>query len=471
MKFSTWATTAFVALTVAVAVWPGGGGLAGKTRVRMAVWGMPFEDRLFRDGYARTFESLFPRCGVDYVRLADLRTKYNAWATRRVGMEIMRIEATWYADFAARGLIEPLSARVRDPQRGLSLAAFPPHLLEMLDRGGEIYALPQDNAQAGLFYNKSIFDEWNAAHPDDPVEYPREGWTWEDLRRTARKLTVRSDSGEIVRAGFDIPVWAWSFMTFFVQAGGQLWSDDGRDCLVNSAAGIEALAFLRAMQREDRSFSPTISGYLAGAGADALFARGRTAMYIDGSWRVPNFDATAPDLRYAVAPLPRGRVPAVVSGSCLWAISAYAENKDEAWEMLRFLVSDDSAAAYWDALRVAPPANMNVVNSPAFRSAAGTPKDLPGLSRGYDVPPLAESEFDGKVAWLMYGYRPDRETGRVPAFVHSHEFAGDLQDELTRMLGEYLTDGSVLTERRALDAVVRNLKHAMEQAGSGSGER
>lgn len=468
MRSSTSAMLVLGLLTGGVLLWPRGGVTSDKHIVRMAVWGMPFEDRLFRDRYARGFEALFPSCEVDYLRFSDLRTKYNAWATRGTGAEVMRLEITWYPGFAARGLLEPLSARIKDAQRGLSaeqLAKFPPHLMALLDRGGEIYALPQDNAQCGLFYNKDIFDEWNREHPTDPVEYPREGWTWEDLRAAAKKLTVRKSAGEITRAGFDAPIWSWTFFSFFAQAGGQMWSDDGRECLVNSPAGVEALAFLRAMQREDRSFSPTLTGYLAGVGADVLFAQGRTAMFIDGSWRVPNFDATSPQLRYAVAPLPRGKVAAVTSGACLWGISAQSTNKDQAWEMLRWLVSDESAAAYWDALRVAPPANLAVIESGAFRHASGIRKSETDPSLGYDVPPLPERDFQDKVAWLRYGYRPDPATGRVPAFVHVHEFAADLQDELTRMLAEYLKEGSTLTEQQALDDVVRNVRSAMGRGG------
>jgi len=136
---------------------------------------------------------------------------------------------------------------------------------------------------------------------------------------------------------------------------------------------VEALEFLRAMQREDRSFDPTLGSYTAGVGADTLFANGRTAMMLDGSWRVPNFDLTAPGLDFAVAPLPRGRVPAVISGCVLWAISSHAEHKEEAWRFLKWLVADEQAAEYWDTLRVAPPANLAVLESPAFRSTRAMP--------------------------------------------------------------------------------------------------
>ena len=39
--------------------------------------------------------------------------------------------------------------------------------------------------------------------------------------------------------------------------------------------------------------------------------------------------------------------------------------------MLRWLIAREQAQAYWDVLRVAPPASIAIVNSPALRSTAG----------------------------------------------------------------------------------------------------
>ena len=63
-----------------------------------------------------------------------------------------------------------------------------------LELDGRRYALPSDNAQYGLYYNRALFDAYNAAHPDAPLRYPDETWTWEDLRRAARRLTERDAS-------------------------------------------------------------------------------------------------------------------------------------------------------------------------------------------------------------------------------------------------------------------------------------
>lgn len=457
-------TACLAIATAAVVLWPSAGAVRGERTVLFTVWGMPFEDRLFEDRYARGFEAAHPGVRVDYRRYGDdLLMKYNAWHTRGRGAEVMRLRVTDYHGMAARGMLEPLDRYINDPEVGLSaerLADIPPHLRALLEiegaQGRHIYALPQDNAQFGLFYNKSLFDRHNAEHPEDPVEYPNERWTWEDLRAAARKLTRRDAMGRITQRGFDVAIWSWPFMTLFAQAGGSLWSEDGLTCTVDSEAGVEALEFLRAMQREDRSFDPSLSGYQSGTGPDALFAAGGTAMMMDGSWRVPNLESVAPELDFAVAPLPRGKRPAVVSGSVLWGISSRAANKDEAWAMIRWLTDMPRHLEYWDVLRVAPPASLSAQRSEGFRSTSGLAR--PG--GGWEVPPMPASAFADRAAWLLYANEPHPETGAPPGFVPVSPYQTELEEEITRMLNEYLNPASRLEAKAALEGVVRHV-HAV----------
>jgi multiple sugar transport system substrate-binding protein len=467
MRASWIIPTLLTLVTAALLLWPGRDVVEGRKTLVFTVWGMPFEDRLFLDRYARRWEEMHPVGGVrvDYRRYGDdLLMKYNAWHTRGRGAEVMRLRVTDYHGMAARGMLEPLDDYIRDPQRGLSearLADIPAHLRELLEidgaQGRHIYALPEDNAQYGLFYNKAIFDKHNQDHPGERVDYPTADWTWEDLRQAARKLTTYDGSGRMTQAGIDFAIWAWPFMTFLAQAGGELWSRDGQRCTVNSPAGVKALEFFRRLQREDRSFNPSLSGYTSGTGPDALFGAGRTAMLLDGSWRVPNLELVAPGLDFAVAPLPRGKVPAVVSGCVLWGISAKAKSKDEAWEFLKWLTEPEQALLYWDTLRVAPPASLGALESPGFRQTSGVAK--PG--GGHEVPPMPPEHFADRAAWILYANTPHPETGRPPGFVPVHPYQTELEEEITRMLNSYLNPDSTESAQAALDRVVDHVHRIM----------
>jgi multiple sugar transport system substrate-binding protein len=468
------ATLAAVLPKAAMSVLPG-----ARREIIFTVWGMPFEDRLFKDIYARDWEKLNPGLTVDQRRYTDdLLMKYNAWHSIKTGPEVMRLEITPYHGMVARGMLEPLDSYINDPQNGMSaeeMAQIPSYILDLLRVDGHIYALPEDSAQYGLFYNKADFDEYNQEHPDAPLSYPSENWTWEDLRDAAKKLTTYDSAGRIDRAGVDFSIWAWPFIGFLRQAGGELWDRPNGDvCTIDSAAGVRALAYFRALQREDRTYRFS-AGYLSGTGPDALFATGRASMLFDGSWRVPNFELVAPDLDFAVSPLPRGPReggrPAVVCGCVMWGVSAHAKEKEEGWRFLKWLISKEQAAAYWDTLRVAPPANLAVLNSPEFRSTRGVPKlDASGKPTGrYEVPPMREDKFQDRAAWLLYATRPDPKTGVVPGFVPVHPYQRELENEITAMLTEFLQETNQDTPESALRRVVQRVHSIIDRDRAAKG--
>lgn len=449
-----------------------GGGSGDDITLLFTVWGVPFEDGLFKDVYADGYSALTPGVTIDYRRYgSDLLQKYNTWHTSGRGADVMRLPATDYHGMVDRGMLEPLNARIAGLETGLSaedLADFPPHIMDILRIDGDLYALPEDNSQYGLFYNKSIFDAYNAAHPDDGVTYPSADWTWEDLREAAKKLTTHHASGEIDIAGIDFAIWAWPFLTLMAQAGGEIWDEAGTTCLIDSEPGVRALEFIRALQREDGSYRATI-GRNSPAGPDALFAVGKSAMYLDGSWRVPMLEHVAPKLNFAVAPLPRGPRdggrPAVVSGAVLWGISSNAAHKDEAWRLLRWLVAQEQARAYWDVLRVAPPASISIVNSPAFRSTAG----LMDEKGQWVVPPMTEEMFADRAQWTLYANTPDPETGEPPGFVPVGLYQSELEVEILGMLESWLSRSNTDDASDVLGRVVRRMHSIIDRDRAAKG--
>lgn len=436
-------------------------GTAAKNTIVFTVWGMPFEDRLFKDGYARGYESVNPGVHVDYQRHSDINMKYNAWHAAGTGPEVMRIMVTDYDQMVARGMLEPLDAYINGP-RGLTkeqLDAIPKHMLDALRIDGTLYALPEDNAQFGLYYNKALIDQYNAEHPDAPVPYPDESWDWRMLRASAKKLTKRDANGNVIVHGFDMSIWQWPFMNFFAQAGGRLWSDDGLTTLVNSRAGVKTLEYFRLLAFVDKSWQPYF-GRSQGTGPDSRFKSGRTALYMDGSWMIPSFELSAPDLDFAVAPVPHGKLRRVVCGSCLWGISAHAKDKDDGWDMIRWLVSDEQALRYWDTLRVAPPANLNVLNSTRFEETHGIPSST---GEGYEVPPMPRERYKDRAAWLRYGMNPRPDTGQTPGFIPTSLYQRVLEDEIGRMLKEFLRSPDTLDPQTVLDEVARNVHSAIDR--------
>jgi len=419
--------------------------------LRMVVWGMPSEDYLFRDGYARGFEALQPGVHVQYERYVEVADKYFTWHLNGEGADVMRVRITDYHSLVANGVLAPLDGLINSADPDLALSAadqadFIPAIWNALQIKGQRYAIPSDNAQYGLYYNKAIFSRYNAAHPDHPLVLPSADWTWDDLRRAARALTVRDERGRIVQYGVDFALWSWPFMAFYAQAGGELWDADRTTTLIDCDAGKRALALISELLPQASSArSPEMAE--TGTGPDKLFATGQTAMLLDGSWRALALELANPDLDFAVAPLPHDIRSAVASGSVLWAISAHSQSKELAWRMIKWMTSREQSLRYWDALRVAPPARVSVIHSDAFQATRG----LADASGKALTPGMPGERFDDRARWLLYAVTPYPRTGELPGFVPVAPYQNDLENKVSAMLTRATAPGRTASFRELLD--------------------
>jgi len=335
----------------------------------------------------------------------------------------MRVPLTVYRGMVERGLLEPLDRFLDDPEVGLDAAEradFAAAVWNPLAVDGQRYAIPSDYAQWGLYYNRALFDAAGEPHPD-------EDWTWADLEAAAGRLTA-SSGGDIETFGLDLWVSPTIWLALLIQAGGEPWDAACTTTLIDSPEGLEALRHLTRLTPHVPAVRATTSGNAA-TGPDKLFAAGRTAMLIDGSWRAPALELASPDLDFAIAPLPRHRRRVAVGHSVLWAISAHAEHKDAAWEMIRWMTGPEQSLRYWDVLRVAPPSRVSVVRSEGFRQTAGLVVEGEVLS-----PPMPRAAFDARAAWLLQGMQPHPETGEAPGRIFSAYYHRDLARAVHRML-------------------------------------
>ncbi len=465
MRTSTALVLVIATVTSALVGGPLWTGSTGE-RFHFVVWGMPFEDRLFEDGYARDFETLHPGLEVRYDRYPDVNQKYYAWHLRGTGADVMRLTLNNYRGMVQRGLLEPIDGWLDDPLLGLSAsvqADFPPSVWEALQVDGHRYALPSDHNLNGLYWNRTLFEAFNEAHPDDPVPLPSEDWTWETLAEVAERLTLRDADGRVVQHGLDFALHARHFHAFLAQAGGRAWDDTGARTLVASEAGAEALRFMLSLLSHTPSVRATSSSHSA-TGPDKVFASGRTAMLLDGSWRAPALQLASPDLDFAIAPLPGHERRASIGTSVLWAVSVHAEDKDLAWEMVRWMTSEAQSLRYWDTLRVAPPARLSVVRSPDFERTRGIREGDEVL-----VPAMPAERFEDWGAWLRQGLLPDPDTGLAPAFVVAGEYQRDLDRALRQAISRAASPSSTATAEEVLKEVAVQVHGIIDRDRKGRG--
>ena len=71
-----------------------------------------------------------------------------------------------------------------------------------------------------------------------------------------------------------------------------------------------------------------------------LFITGRVAMYQTGGWDIPANEAEA-GFEWSMAPLPKGKSESTFLHLTNYVMSAQSENKEAAWEFLKFLASPE----------------------------------------------------------------------------------------------------------------------------------
>jgi hypothetical protein len=104
---------------------------------------------------------------------------------------------------------------------------------------------------------------------------------------------------------------------------------------------------------------------------------------------------------------------------------------------------------------------VGVVNSPAFRSTPGIPD--PKRQGTWIVPPLPESRFADRGAWLLDAYKPDPATGRAPAFVAVSLYERALEDEVARVLRDYLESPRGPSAQDVLDRAARAIHQVIDR--------
>ena len=166
------------------------------------------------------------------------------------------------------------------------------------------------------------------------MEYPSDDWTWEDVEKASKEIQSKIDGVN----GFTFPIgtlpytlemYLWSNGTAFVDEDGKL---DGN---INSKKSIEVFEKFQDMEKDGVLYASEESGQSEMLG-------GKTAMYVDGTWPIKQFEEEG--LNYGIAQIPKFEGTehsiSVINTSGI-AISKTSKHKDEAWEFLKYWTGEE----------------------------------------------------------------------------------------------------------------------------------
>lgn len=169
---------------------------------------------------------------------------------------------------------------------------------------GKYYGLPSGTQHMVLYYNKTIFDQYNAAHPDAQISYPSSDWnnasTFDEIRDMAMKLT--SGTGNSKKFGISAgPFLAYAGM-YSKNSGGENIFDAQGNCCIDSQPFYDVYTWFENMLITDKSMPSTSD--TAVLDAAGRFIGGNIAMMVDGVWQIHDVCKYTEDAEIGVASIP-----------------------------------------------------------------------------------------------------------------------------------------------------------------------
>jgi multiple sugar transport system substrate-binding protein len=326
-----------------------------------STWGTPEEVESFRrlvDYYNLTHHPAHP-VKLSHADHASYTELLLVQAAARSLPDVIHFDTKDLPFFVRRGLLEELTPYL-ERDTSFHLDRFLPQLLPGGVVEGGRYAIPHNFSTFVLYFNRDHFDAEGLAYPDST-------WTWDTLRIAAQRLTKRDAAGKPVRYGCLTHIVLY---TMIYQNGGRILNQALDSCVIASPEAAQAFQFDTDLSEK---YGVTWNILAQNIQWDDMFAGGRCSMIANGRWAAAWYVRSMPPGAMDVAPLPHGKFRRGAMVNHLMSISSESSKKEEAWEFLKFLVSDvgqrmvNEAGANIPALR-------SIVTSDAFLHHPRTPQ-------------------------------------------------------------------------------------------------
>ena len=227
-----------------------------------------------------------------------------------------------FRTFETRQLFIPLDDYIAGHN---TYSDFDPALFKYASNSGKTYFIPITWNNIMINYNRKLFK-------DAGIEFPKTGWTWNDLRETAKKLTVRDAAGNITQFGYEVPNQFFFVQPWFYSNGTSILNADWTASNMLDPKVSESLQFLYDLIHVDK-----VSPIPGKDTMDNQFMAGQVAMISRGHWIVQNAKAAKLDMDIAIPPSKVNDYTVIGFGG--YGVSKTSKNQDLAKELVGELTS------------------------------------------------------------------------------------------------------------------------------------
>lgn len=350
---------------------------AEKTTIVFAVGGasneIDFWHKIIDD-----FEAKNPNIKVDLLlQPMDTGPRMQTLVTPLSGKEstpdVFLMDVAWIGQFASSNWLAPLDEFVSKDDYDLSV--FFQKTLNMADKyNGHLIGLPVYIDAGLLYYRTDLLEKYGFSSPPQ---------TWDELVQIAQKVQEGERASNPNFWGF---VWQGKqyeglicdFLEFIASNGGAILDENGKPVL-NSENNIEALTFMSDLINKHKISPPSTYTEMDEEGARLTFQSGN-AMFERNwpyAWGTHNAEDSPVKGKVAIAPLPHfpNHESAATSGGWHIGMNAFSENKEAAWEFIKYVESFDAQKDFamnlgWN------PGRQDVYDDPEVVAKAPYLKDL-----------------------------------------------------------------------------------------------
>ena len=299
---------------------------SGKTQIRFATWDVA-EDVDRQQALVDKFNESHDDIQVTLEAYGqDFDTKISAGMGSNDTPDVMYM---WNYPSYADGL-EPLDSYIE--KEGADWKDdFYPTLWNYNAYDGATYGVPVGFTTHALYYNKDLFKQAG-------VDEPTADWTWTDLQKAAKKINSKTGvagfSFQMKPDPYDFEMYLWSNGASYSDEDGVL---EGN---IDSNQSIDTFQMFQDMANDGYAVATE------GNGTDE-FRAGSTAMFVYGSWALNTLDEDG--MNYGVVDIPAfdgsdHDSVSILSSSGI-SIAKSSENKDAAWEFVKYWTNAESNKA------------------------------------------------------------------------------------------------------------------------------
>ena len=344
----------------------GSGPVPASEPVQFLVFGDPEEIQAYRD-IIEAFRAIEPGIPVQLIEASDRTDLLTRLSTSFAGgrpPDVFLINYRFYAQFAARGVLEALGDRMA-ASATLADSEFFGEALVPFQFGGRQICLPQNISSLVVYYNRDLFQA-------EGVTEPEPGWQWRGMVEKAQALTKDLDGdGMAEQYGLGIDPILIRLAPFLWSAGAELIDDPERPTrlALDTPEAQRVLSSFFALRLANGVIPSDIER--ESEDDESRFLNGRTAMFLDSRRATPILRATSA-FDWDVAPLPVFGRESSILHSDAYCMAAASRQKDATWRFIEFALGPEGQRLAAATGRTVP-SIRSVAESRAFLDPGAKP--------------------------------------------------------------------------------------------------